>query len=288
MRIIRVIALCISCAIMSGVGSPASAQDEKETGWFLTGELSYVQTAGNSESNTVGAGATLRRVWQRSELKFDGGAVRTESSLKTRTAVGTSPQDFQLFETKTTEKTAENSFFRTRYDYSITSRFGAFGSVDWLRNVFAGIESRTLVAGGAFNTWVDNERVKFKTDYSATYTYQQDVVENPDVKKDFPGVRLSYDLLWKLTATADFTSVLIADLNLDNTDDVRADFTNALPVEISSKLALKPSVQLLWRNTPALTEVTLFDAGGTDTGEKVLVPLDELDTIVTVALVVKL
>ena len=78
------------------------------------------------------------------------------------------------------------------------------------------------------------------------------------------------------------------DWNLDNTDDIRVDFENSLPISISSKLAFKPSLRLLWRNAPALTEVPLERPDGTDTGDKVFVPLEELDTIFTVALVVKL
>ncbi|MGD8727053.1 MAG: DUF481 domain-containing protein, partial [Gemmatimonadales bacterium] len=159
--------------------------------------------------------------------------------------------------------------------------------VDWLRNTFAGIDSRFLIAAGIGNVWADNERVKFETDYSATYTFQSDVVENPFVKTDFPGLRLAYDFFWALSSTAEFTSVLIGDVNLDNTEDIRADFTNALAVDVISHVAFKPSLQLLWRNEPSLTEVPLFDSGGTPTGETVVTSLQKLDSIFKVALVVK-
>ena len=108
------------------------------------------------------------------------------------------------------------------------------------------------------------------------------------VKKNFPGARLSYDLWWKLTDSTDFESTLIADWNLDNTDDLRLNFTNALPIAISAKLALKPSLQLLWRNQPSLTGVDLETPDGTPTGEVVLAPLEKLDSFLTLALVVKL
>ena len=82
--------------------------------------------------------------------------------------------------------------------------------------------------------------------------------------------------------------MLIADWNLDNTDDIRLDLTNALSIAISSALALKPSLQLLWRNDPALTEVALVESDGTPTGESVRVALEKLDSFFTLALVLKL
>lgn len=268
---------------------PTARADEPETpGWYFDADVGGVWTAGNSESATLGAGAKLRRVWPKSELIFRGEATETQSSILTRQAVGTGQDDFRVDETKTTDKTAEFYNVNGAYEYTLGPRFYAFGGADWLRNRFAGIDSRTLIAAGAGNTWSDDPRAKFKTYYSFTYTFQTDVVENPFVKSDFPGLRVGFDLEWKASESATFESRLISDWNLDNTDDVRLDWVNALPVSISSTLQLKPALRLLWRNQPSLVEVPLFDSAGNDTGTTVRTPLDELDTIFTLTLVVKL
>lgn len=276
----------VVCLLSPGM-APAQPAKERETGWFFTGELSAVWTGGNQASNTVGVESSLRRAWRRSELRFGGGAVRTESSLTTRTAVGT-PDDFELREQTATETTAESYYLRGRYDRELSRRVFLFGGVDWLRNTFAGVDSRFLVAGGVGTVWVDAQRVRFKTDYGVTATFQSDVVENPFIRSSFPGARLSWDFWSRLTASTELTSILVADWNLDNTEDVRLDVTQALPIAISSALAFKPSLRLLWRADPSLTEVTLVSPDGTPTGETVLVPLEHLDTFFTVALVVKL
>lgn len=269
---------------LSGTGL---AQDDKPVGWFFTTEFTALWTGGNAETNTLGFDGSLRRAWENAELRVLGGTVRSQSTLKTRTAVGTTG-NYTVQEDETTEKTAENFYLRGRYDRHLSSSFFAFGGADWLRNTFTGIDSRTLVAIGAGNSWIDTDRTRFKTDYSATYTFQSDVVDNPFVKTNFPGVRVTYDLWWKLTQSTELSSALIGDWNLDNTHDVRVDFTNALPIAISSRLAFKPSLQLLWRNDPSLTEVPLFDTpGGTQTGT-VGVPLQRLDSFFKIALVVKL
>jgi putative salt-induced outer membrane protein YdiY len=201
--------------------------------------------------------------------------------------VGTA-NSFEVKEETKTEKTAEIIFARGRYDHNFSEHFYAFGGLDWLRNRFAGIESRFLIAAGVGNTWLKEEDIRFKTDYSFTYSFQNDVVENPFAKTKFPGVRFSYDFWYKLTASTEFESIFIADWNLDNTKDVRMDFTNSLPITISEMFTLKPSLQLLWRNEPALTEIDLFAPGGTTSTSKVTTPLKNLDTMFALTLVVKI
>lgn len=277
------LATAILISILAGA---AIAADGDVPGWYFDAELASVMTGGNSESTTLGFGGMLRRVWTKSELTFRGGATNTESSILTRIAQGTET-DFNINETKETTKTAELYYGRGWYQYNFSPKFFAFSGVDWLSNKFAGIDSRFLIALGAGNTWTNSDTFKFTTHYSMTYTFQEDVVENPFVKSDFAGFRLGYGLNWKVSNSTDFESTLLADWNLDNSDDVRLDFYNALPVSISETLQLKPALRVFWRNDPALTTIPLVDGGGGDLGT-VNVPLKKTDTIFTLALVVKL
>jgi len=268
------------------IAGDVRGQDEEKTlGWFFTAELSSVATAGNAESNTLGMKGTLRHLWGAARLVIDGGGIRTEAALKSRTAIGTET-DFTVDETETREKTAENYYLRGKYEHNLTKRFAVFGGADWLRNPFAGLDSRFLVAAGGSNIWADSDARRFSTGYSVTYTFEEEVVENPIANTNFPGVRLGYTYFQTLTASTNVTSDLTADWNLDNTEDVRVIFNVGLPISISKKLAFKPSVNLQWRNQPALTSVPLYTSGGTDTGMTVLTPLEELDMIFVAALVV--
>ena len=267
--------------------SPGDAQEEeKDTGWAFTTEFSLVTTNGNSESRTFGLAGTALKPWQRSALLFEAGGTRTTSSLITRTATGTT-SDFSVNETKVTETVADILYARGRYDYDIAPKFQVFGGADWLRNKPAGTESRFLLSAGVGNAWARREKVKFRTDYGITYTIEDNVVDNPALKTEFAGARLSYDLVWKAAATTEFISNFILDLNLDNTDDVRISFLNSLPIAVSNVLLFTPSYQILWRNKPNLTTVDLVDSSGTPTGDQVAVPLDEFDTFFSLALVLK-
>ena len=255
--------------------------------WTYSAKLTAVWVGGNSESSTFGLGSTLRRTGGLIDLTFEAGAIRTDASKKTRRAVGTATT-YQIAEDVTREKTAESYFVRGRADRKLGEKLLLFVGADWLRNTFAGIESRTLMAAGTGVLWAKGDRLSFKTDLGATYTFQQDVVENPFLKTRFPGIRFSADFMKALTSTTKWESILISDLNLDETEDVRVDFVNALSLSISSRLGLKPSLQVQWRNQPALTKLDLFTAGGQPTTETVQVPLEKMDTFFTLALVVTL
>lgn len=263
---------------------PAQEGEERALGWFYTAELSFVLTEGNAQSNTLGVGAGLRRVWERSELRLRTGALRTKTSRTTRTALGT-PDDFEVVESSESELTAENYLARARYDYLVSARFFTFGGAGWERNTFAGFDSRISLAGGVGNIWVERERTHFKTDYGLTFTIQDDVVRELNGVQTFGGLRVGWDYWRRLTPTAEFQSVLVVDENLDDTDDLRFDFTNSLTLAISEALALRTGVQLLWDNQPSLVGVPLEQPAGTPTGETVFVPLAKLDTQFTVALV---
>ncbi|MEM6706668.1 MAG: DUF481 domain-containing protein [Acidobacteriota bacterium] len=265
---------------------PVTAQDDgPEPGWYDTAELTYVTTSGNAEADTLGLKNSLQRIWDDAVFSLDAGALRVETTTIARFAQ-LSGDGVSVGEIKTSELTAENYYLRGRYDRNITDRFFWYAGAGWERNEFAGFTDRLTAVAGVGNIWWQEDRGHFRTDYGLTYTQQDDVVINPDFDDSFLGLRLSYDYLNKLTDTTEFTSVLIVDQNLDETDDLRADFINAVAVSMTERLALKASLQLLYDNMPALVAVDVVNAAGELTGDSVLAELEDLDSLFTLALVV--
>jgi putative salt-induced outer membrane protein YdiY len=289
-RIVRLVLPVLAALSLLVVPLPLLGQeedpeeDEARRRWVFEGELTTVISQGNSEATTLGFGSTVRRRWARDAVRIEGGWVRVETGRISRRAVGT-PDDFSVERSVDTDKTAEASFLRGRYDRTLSERFFVYGGADWLRNTFAGIESRLLLAVGGGNQWTDSDATRFSTNYAFTYTFQEDVVENPFLETDFAGVRVGWEYFRRISGSAQFESVLVSDLNLQETDDLRFDLVNSLQVAVNEAIALKPSLQLLWRNQPSLTEVPLFTGGGADTGETVQAPLRKLDALFRMALV---
>ena len=280
------VTLFLALVLMLMWSGPASAGDPEIPGWYFDADLGGVWTGGNAESNALGAAANLRRVWTRTRVFLKGSASETQTTQITRTATGTA-DDFAINEQRLTEKSAEFYNAQTGVLHDLSKHFFLLGGVDWMRNRPSGIESRTLLALGAGNTWRSYEDSSLRTYYNFTYTFQDDVVANPFAAADFPGVQVGYVWKQRLTESTRLESDLVGDWNLDNTDDVRADWYNALPVSISSRLELKPALRILWRNDPSFTDVPLVDGSGVGTGESVITQLENVDTIFTLALVVK-
>ena len=267
---------------------PAQSRAQEDTGfiWENATELSYVSTSGNASSTTFGLTGTLEGSGGPHELRLEVGGVRASSDVTTRRAVG-SAGDFDIVETVRSETTAESYFARGRYDRSFGAGFG-FAGAGWERNTFSGIENRYQVVGGLGRTFVDGDTGRFKADVGLTYTIQKDVDPAPGADDGFGGYRVSAEAMRALSETSRLQSELVLNNSFSESDDVRVDWTNSISVAVNSTLALKSSLQLLFDNVPALVSVPLETTGGTPTGTTVLTPSDELDTVLTLTLVITL
>ena len=283
----RRFAFCVTLSLLAlalGPRGELSAQEEREPGWYDQAEFSLVVTAGNTQSNTFGIKNRLERLFPSARLAFDAGGLRVESGTTVRTAIGT-PGDFDVIEDTDTETKAENYFASLRYDRELSDRSYAYGSGGWVRNRFAGIDDRWTGAVGLGWKLIGTERTVFQADLAGTVTSEQPVIGESN---SFGGLRFTWGLSHELTETTKITSALTVDENLSDTEDLRADFDNAVAVDISGALALKTGVKLLFDNQPALEDIDLLAApGGPSTGT-VAVPLDELDTQFTVALIIRM
>ena len=249
----------------------AAAQDE--TGaytWENSTELSFVSTGGNSSSSTLGLKSALTATGGRNAFKLEVGGIRGETTFRTLTATGTAT-DFTVNETTNSQLTAENYFARGRYDRAFGGAF-AFSGAGWDRNTFAAIHNRYAFVAGLGKAFADSETGRFKADIGLTYTIQKDVDPAPDVDEGFGGVRFGVDAMKRLSTSAEFSSTLIVDENVEETDDLRADWINSLSVSLSERLSFKTSLQLLYDKQPSLLSVWLLDAGGVPTGTNVLTP----------------
>lgn len=267
-----------------GCAAAARAQEaaEKKLGWAGTAELSLLFTSGNAETESFGFRSTVTHTWLDALLKIEAAALRAEQTTITRSAVGP-PGDVVVSEDEQTQLTAENYLLRGQYDHEITERVFAFGGASWEQNELAGLDSRFLIAAGMGYIWADSEPLKNRASLGFTYTMEEDV---SGLDAEFLGLRATWDYLRKLTPNTTFTNLLILDENLDETSDYRADDTASLAVAMNERLALKVSVQLLYDNEPSFVAVPREFPAGVPTGDVVPVQLDELDTIVSAALVV--
>lgn len=260
----------------------AKAFDYGAPGLKVSADLSYVFTSGNSRTGTLGFGFDLTRRWERQGLALSASGTQASSSADLDFALGTS-DSFEVVRPDP-EPTAEYYAVRSRYDYRLSERVFVLAGGGWERNLFSGLRSRLVAEAGFGYVLVADESTDFRARLGATYTNNREVVANPALEDNFAGARLSWTLKRQLTDTADLVHDLVLDENLKQTDDFRADASASLSVSVSSRLALKVSYRLLYRNLPALRELPLQDASGAALGT-VAVPLRKVDQGLSVSLV---
>lgn len=282
----RLAAAMLALSLVVPAAALAQDAEESKDTWEHTADLSYVLTSGNSEQSTIGFAYKAVATWDHSSLEIGLGGIKADTTTTTRTAYG-NPTTFTVDEQSSTETTAENYFFAARYDHTITEKLFWFAGANWLRNEFAGIRNRYVGEGGVGNAWRDDDHMKFKTYYALSYTDQDDLIPSPGADNKYIGYRLAYEYDHNLGENTTYTSNLVFNGNLEESSNWFSNFLNSVTVNMSTNLALKASLLLLYNNQPALTSVPLFDTpGGTQIGT-VNVPLDELDTIFTTSLVIK-
>ena len=265
--------------------SPAAAQQE-DPGWHVSGELSFVQTGGNAESSTLGLATTLSRTWEPAELKIEAGGIRTRTTQVDRTARGAADA-YRIEERSQSRVSAENYYVRLRLDFTLSQRSAIFVKSDWTRNTFSGVASRYVAAAGLSTRWIQRDSWRLRTGYAATYTFQEDVVANPETRDGFVGLQLSADHWVQVAEDVEWTSTLVLDGNTMELSDMRGDWTNALSVAMNDNFGLKTTVRLLFDNRPSLVGVPLVSSAGEPAGT-VFAARRKLDRVMTVALVVTL
>ncbi len=274
----------LSFCFISAMSLPLAAQEDAFE-WDNSTEFSYVATAGNASSSTLGLKSTLTGEGVGGTFKLDVGGIRASSNFTTRTAVGTS-DDFVINEETRSEQSAAHYFARSRYDHELDGWF-AFGGGGWERNTFSGVDHRFSLVSGVGRAWVDSETGLFKTDLGVTYTIQKDVEPDPTKSDNFGGLRATIEGERALGETTDLATTLVLDENLSDFANFRFDWTASIAVALTEGLAFKTSFQMLFNNDPALTSVPLIDPNDGLMG-RVQIPSQKLDSFLTLSLVVRL
>ena len=270
---------------------PADDPDEPLSGFYDTADLSLVITGGNSAATTFGLRNLAEYYWEKSSLRFDLGGLSTQSrSREDRIAVETGDGGFEVIEAER-QKTAENYFANLRYDYSLSERWYTFAIGGWSRNRFAGYDDKWQGALGVGWIAIDTEKTKLDLDIAGTYTSESPVLGQ---KNEFGGIRLAYGFEQHIAESTTFFSNLVLDQNLRETEDLRADWFNALEISITDLVFLRTSLRILWRNDPLDETLPLYDQSGNPVldgnGDPVGVPsqLDPVDTYFLTSLGLKI
>jgi hypothetical protein len=278
-------------------GQGAAKDEDNLVGWTAKAALSYVGTGGNAEATSLGFKFDASYNWTRTYFTLLGGGVRADSTTVGRFAVGPSAGDFTEVEVKDKQTTAENYSLDATLDRTVTKRVYWQAGAGWVRNTFAGVDSRIAARAGVGYVFTDpgSKGAQLKGALLATLTHQTEVVLDPSTSDTFVGTRALADFATPFGpgGKSTFASRLALDENLQTTADFRATWWNSLGVSMTDRFGLQVSLGVVYDNHPALAQVDLYGSSsgslpaGPVTGS-VLVPLKKWDREFAVSFVLNL
>ena len=276
--------LLVAAVFAGGMGLAGTAQaQEPETTrrWTNGTELSWIVASGNSDTNTIGFRNLYERAWTRAELTFEAGWVRAASGSGDRVVVVRGTDDLDVIEPDS-EIDSQRLYGKLRYQHEIAGRQYWFSSWDSARDEPSNILRQFVFAGGVGTTWHEGDTLTFRTSYGISFTDEYLTLEGVD---RFGGYRLFYGLRAQAAGNTAIDSELTADGSFQTAANIRMDWLNSVGVAVNSRIALKTSVRLLFRNIPALEAIDLQTPGGVVVGT-IEIPKDTLDVNLTTSLVV--
>ena len=264
-------------------------EEEKKLGWSNVADLGLVLTGGNSNTSTLTFDNKLARTWENATFQFSFSGLRTNTT-DDRIAVVTGPEDFEVIDDLSRELDTERYQVSGSYRRDVNQKLYWLAGAEWLRDRNTGIENMTSVYGGLGNTWWNREDSHFLTDYAITYANREEEIEDPLLDGKFPALRLSLDYMKQFGSNNQYDNDFTILPNLKNLDDYQFDWTNRVTTNLTELLALRVSLQVLYRNIPGLEEIDLFvlppSEGVSFAIGTVPVRRKKLDTLFRVTLVV--
>ncbi len=194
--------------------------------WERTAELSLVATGGNTDTQTLGAGASL--IWRPSAWVTRARAAYVRSAAND-------------------VETAESLVAELRVSRALSPRLEAFGRADYVVNRFAGIDYRTTIDAGLGWLLYEDARHSLKVDGAAGVTHESRLAgENLTFSVGSAGALYKF----KLSTTAELTEQALLSTDLGEFGNWRLQNGLALTATLTRVFSLKVSHELKRINRP--------------------------------------
>jgi len=213
--------------LLLGIIAPPAGAEEAPPPWKSSLEFSYLQTSGNTSSQTLSAGLKVERTFDFAKLTLQGGALYGRNG----------------------DVTSDQSWFGSlKYDQNITERFYLFLLEMTERNTLKGIEFRYSHQGGLGYYLIKTPDDLFKLEAGAGYIHEDQI--DPFRDRGYPSARAFAGYTHNFSKTSRFDEWVEYLPNLNDSKDYVINEETALITNISGNLALKTSFDVTYDNLP--------------------------------------
>lgn len=259
-------------ALAASTGLGAAAEPARP--WTDVAEVSLVATSGNSKTTNLAGSNKFVYTWTSADLTLDAAALRTEST----TRVLTNP-DGTVDAAEQSAIMAESYNAGGKYRRTIREGFLWYARAGWLRNRFAGIDSRYVAGAGLGYRFFKTDVQSLTSEVGGDYTKE---ARAGGTSTSYAGARAFLGYERSLSATSKIATELEVLENLKNTADLNAKSVTSVTASLTAKLALKVSYTVLFDRHP----VEVVVPGDTAEVPAATFTYDKTDTIFSASLVI--
>lgn len=223
------VALLISPAPSLLAHDPAAEEAEAapEPDWDFELGLSYLATTGNSDTSSGGLNALYKKDWEPWSLEAGAFFLRAEDSGNT-----------------TAERYGASLLGARAINESWALTAGWSGE----RDLFSGIDFRSVVNAGVKWLIVDSEKWVFDATGALTWTYED--LGAGLGSDDYIGALFGINSKWVLSPNSEAFTHLLYFPNFDNSDDYRFEGEAGLRSNLNTRLALQLTYGVRYDNLP--------------------------------------
>ncbi len=213
-----------TCLLLSPGALAHAAEDGR---WHDEAEFTFVDTSGNTDVTTLAAKNML--------------TVPLSAQTKGTWKLGA------LYGKSGGTKNAESYFTELRMDHSYTEQLYSFGYGGWLKDKFAGTDSRYYLGAGGGYRFFTGPKHHLLGEAGLTYTTEE---YTDDTDNDFLGGRLFGKYEYRFDDKNKFTQSLECLLDFSELDNWNLNSETALISALNNWLSLKASYVIKYDNEP--------------------------------------
>ena len=218
-----------ACATTSAPPDPKPDPDLKpdQPSWDFKLGLSYLATAGNTDTSSAGLDASYRREWGLWSLDSNAAAVRA---------------------TRNDVKTAESSNVQVRGRRKLSERLQATAGLRGERNRFAGVDLRTIADTSLSWSVRDSPGWRMRTLWGLSWTREEPSGDRP--ASSSAGGLFQLQNTVKISEGSELNGQVTAYPDLKDSGDYRINANLALQAALNRHLALRIGYDLKYDNEP--------------------------------------
>ncbi|WP_297473354.1 DUF481 domain-containing protein [Persephonella sp.] len=208
---------------------------EGKAEWKTHGELSYVKTSGNSDTETF--------------------ATKIETNLKKTVNRFLGKGEFLYGKTNNKENT-NKLYLLGRWERLLNERLFGFVQGDYLRDKFSGYNYKTIWSAGLGYDIIKTEKHALKGLASLGYTFSD---YKNGKNKDYTTGSAEFDYRWKIRENLTFKQLLRYDTNLEDTNVYFIKSDSSLAVKINAHFSMGIGYKVAYQNKPPSANIEKTD-----------------------------